>query len=346
MRAMRREAARTQTISLEPHGFTDVQPMARGGTGDVLRAHEPGMGRTVALKVFTAPGGADIANRELALAGWLGMHPHLVTVHGRGRTSSGHDYLVMPWYDGGSLADEVYRRGPLPVAESLVLAVKLAGALAHLHSHGVVHRDVKPANVLLSAAGEPVLADFGLATLPGEAPAPAAGLTPLHAAPEVLRGEVSTPRSDVWSLVSTLCTVLDRSDVPLPLGALLAAATSPDPDQRPSDGGALTTLLQGTQELLGLPMTPVPAMVNRQSPPSPSPAQPIPVPQPSRGMWTERPEIAAPEPIWSPAGPETVLRNPPPAPKRNPWPAIAVGTLGGTALAVLVLFVAGVLHLL
>lgn len=302
------------------------------------------MGRAVALKVFTAPGGADIADRELAVAGWLGMHPHLVTVHGRGRTSSGHSYLVMPWYDGGSLADEVYRRGPLPVAESLVLAVKLAGALAHLHGHGVVHRDVKPANVLLSAAGEPVLADFGLATLPGEAPAPAAGLTPLHAAPEVLRGEVSTPRSDVWSLVSTLCTVLDRSDVPLPLGALLAAATSPDPEQRPSDGGALATLLQGTQELLGLPVTQVPAIMTRQSPPSPTP--PAAAPSPSRATWREQSETDAPEPIWSPAGPATVLRNPPPEPKRNPWPAIAAGTLGGTALAVLVLFLATSLNLL
>jgi hypothetical protein len=154
-------------------------------------------------------------------------------------------------------------------------------------------------------------------------------------------------------VVSTLCTVLDRSDVPLPLGALLAAATSPDPERRPSDGSALATLLQGTQELLGLPVTPVPAIMTRQSSPPPNlspasrPAPSLPAaPQSSRDSWSELSEMAAPEPIWSPTGPETVLRNPPPEPKPNPWPAIAVGTLGGTALAVLVLALASILNLL
>ncbi|HST86318.1 MAG TPA: serine/threonine-protein kinase [Kineosporiaceae bacterium] len=349
---MRRDASRGQTISLEPQGFTDVNPIARGGTGDVLRARQPAMGRTVALKVYTAPGGSECADRELAVAGWLGVHPHLVTVHGRGQTPSGHDYLVMPWYDGGSLADEVRRRGLLPVADSLRLGVKLAGALAHLHGRGVLHRDIKPANVLLTAAGEPVLADFGLAALPGEPQAPATSLTPLHAAPEVLRGEPSTPSSDVWSLVSTLCTVLDRSDLPAPLSTLLSTATSADPAQRPADGGALATELQAVQAQLDLPVTQVPAVP--QPPPAPTqpPASPIPQPAPPKppapaipgadlnSFWAaDRGQTVTPNPG------HTVLRNPPPAPRPNPWPGIAVGTLGGTALAMLVLVVASLLHL-
>jgi serine/threonine-protein kinase PknK len=328
---MRREA----TLSFEPQGFTDVEPIARGGMGEILRARETSMGRIVALKVFPDFDGSS-ADRELAVAGWLGVHPHLVTVHGRGRIPSGPEYLVMPWYDGGSLADEVRRRGPLPVAETLVLGVKLAGALAHLHRHGVVHRDVKPANVLISAAGEPALADFGLASLPGEAHQPAAGLTPLHAAPEVLRGEESTPRSDVWSLVSTLCTVLDRSDVPFPLAGLLTAATSVDPDQRPADGSELAARLQGVQELLDQPVTPIPAV---QAPTFAAPAVPAPAPAPA---W------AIPAPAnrpFSPPQPETVLRHPRPTTHRRPWKAIALGTLTGTALGLLVLVLASVLHL-
>ena len=331
---MRREA----TLSFEPQGFTDVEPIARGGMGEVLRARETQMGRTVALKVFPDLGSTDGADRELAVAGWLGVHPHLVTVHGRGHTPSGHDYLVMPWYDGGSLADEVRRRGPLPVAETLVLGVKLAGALAHLHRRGVVHRDVKPANVLLSAAGEPALADYGLACLPGETHQPAAGLTPLHAAPEVLRGEESTPRSDVWSLVSTLCTVLDRSDVPLPLADLLTAATSVDPDQRPGDGSELATRLQAVQEHLGLPVTEIPAVPAA----TPVPAPPVPAPAPAAPAW------AVPYPAgarFSPGPPETVLRNPRPTVAFPRWKALSLGTLSGSALGLLVLALASVLHL-
>ncbi len=403
---------RSQAISIDPQGFTNVDPIARGGTGDVLRAWQTAMGRTVALKVYTAIGGSDCADRELAVAGWLGVHPHLVTVHGRGLTPSGHDYVVMPWYDGGSLADEVRRRGPLPVAEVLCLGVKLAGALAHLHGHSVIHRDIKPANVLLTGAGEPILADLGLATLPGEPQGPAASLTPLHAAPEVLRGEPSTPRSDVWSLVSTLCTILDRSNIPLPLSDLLAAATCADPDQRPADGGVLATGLQAVQEQLGLPVTHVPAVPGLPSLPAPpapslrassSPA-PVPSPEPSSpialpssglplvspssalplpappsfaassaapsppspslappssaspfsgppapgSLFTAPPVLPVPEYLRTPgssSGGETVLRNPPPVTRRNPWLAIAAGTLAGTVLAVLVLTLASLLHL-
>jgi serine/threonine protein kinase len=346
---MSRNARRGQAISLEPQGFTDLEPAGRGGSGDVLRAREPLMGRTVALKIYTATDGGDSAERELAVAGWLGVHPHLVTVHGRGRTPSGHDYLIMPWYHGGSLAEEVRLRGALPVPDALRLGVKLAGALAHLHGHGVIHRDIKPANVLLTAAGEPVLADLGLATLPGEPQAPAASLTPLHAAPEVLRGEPSTPSSDVWSLVSTLCAVLDRTALPLPLSDLLDAATSPDPNQRPVDGGALATRLQAVQEMLGLPVTPVPAFPVAAEPPPP-----VPAPSPSPSYEPEAVEmpaaLAVPGPAdlgiaWSPGGVETVLRNPPPPLPATAWPAIAAGVLTGTALAILALIVASVLHL-
>jgi serine/threonine protein kinase len=357
---MARVARHSVTDVVTFPGFTDVVHVARGGTGDILHARETGMGRTVALKVFRTPDGDEQADRELTVAGWLGLHPHLVTVHGRGWTSTGQPFVVMPWYGGGSLADQVRREGLLPVDEALRLAVKLAGALAHLHGHGVVHRDVKPANVLLTTAGEPVLADFGLATLPGEPEAPAAGLTPVHAAPEVLRGEPSTARSDVWSLASTLCTVLDRRDVPSALIRLLAAATSPGPDERPAAAGVLVADLQEIQTHLGVAVTEVPAVpatppalsvpaaptvprIPGVAPPAPRPAAPArsaPVP-------AVPPADPDPEPAYAerPAADVTVLRDPPPPPRRNPWPAVLGGALAGSALAVAVLSAATVLDL-
>lgn len=364
---MGRVTRRTVTSDVTLPGFTDVVHVTRGGTGDILRARETGMGRTVALKVFRTPDGDDQADRELTVAGWLGLHPHLVTVHGRGWTPTGEAFVVMPWYDGGSLADEVRRAGLLPVDEALRLGTKLAGALAHLHGHGVVHRDVKPANVLLTNAGEPVLADFGLATLPGEPEAPAAGLTPVHAAPEVLRGEPSTARSDVWSLASTLCTVLDRRDAPLALIRLLAAATSPVPEERPAAAGVLAAELQAIQAGLGLPVTEVPAV------PAPPPAlsvpaaptvPPIPRAAPVRPAEPSTHRAGQPEPMAAtphappPADPATgpafedppdaaltVLRDPPPPPRRNPWRAVIGGALAGAALAVAVLTAAAVFDL-
>ena len=299
--AVRRRAARP-----ELPGFTDVTHVARGGSGDVLRAREPEMGRTVAIKVYTAAGGEACAERELTVAGWLGIHPHLVTVHHRGRTASGLPYVVMPWYAGGNLADEVRRRGPLPVDETLRLGTRLAGALAHLHRMGILHRDVKPANVLFGAGGEPVLADLGLAALPGEPQRPAMGLTPLHAAPEVLRGEPSTPESDVWSLGSTLCSILDRGGLPAELARLLDAATATDPNARPPDGAALAAGLQAVQARLGLPVTEIPGAAT-----------------PSTGTATPPTGVtASPTGVTtSPTG--TATPSPGPVARRRPVPTLA-----------------------
>jgi serine/threonine-protein kinase PknK len=353
-------------------GLTEVVHVARGASGDVLRAREPGMGRAVAVKVYTAVHGSACAEREVAVAGLLGVHPHLVTIHRHGRTPHGHAYVVMPWYEGGSLADVVRDRGPMPVTEALGLGVRLAGALAHLHGHGVVHRDVKPANVLLTGTGEPVLADLGLATLPGEPPAPAAGLTPLHAAPEVLRGEPATPASDVWSLVSTLCTITDRSDLPAALTDLVREATSADPHRRPQTGADLVTRLQQVQRQLGLQVTQVPTAPTRPAlprptspphpaaPPSlsgplpPTTPQPSALPQPpavppspagsDSGGLSGQVRPGAPSGQGPPGGDETVLRDPPSRTRQNPWPGIVAGALAGTTLAVLLLTLVSLLH--
>jgi serine/threonine-protein kinase PknK len=303
-------------------GFTDVVHVATGGSADVLRAWQPAMGRMVAIKIYGDQGSRD-ADHELTVSGRLSVHPRLVAVHERGRTPSGHAYLVMPWYDGGSLGEAVGTWGPLPLAQALRIGVNLADALAHLHRHGILHRDVKPGNVLLTLAGEPVLADLGIAALPEERHVPPPGLTRHYAAPEILQGCLATPKSDVWSLVSTLRAVIDPQDVPTELGQLFDLATSADPAQRPSWGGALAIQLQAMQARLGLPVTELTA-------PSPPPLAPA---------AAGRAEQATTPASGALAGDETLLRPPPPG-RRTIWPALAAGALTGTVLGILALAVA------
>src|SRR4051812_1152835 len=99
--------------------FTDVVLVASGVTSQVFRARQPAMARLVAIKVLTSTGDRAVRvrfDRELATVGQLGWHPQLVTVLESGVSPAGVPYLVMPWYGRGSLADELTRRGPLPVA--------------------------------------------------------------------------------------------------------------------------------------------------------------------------------------------------------------------------------------
>ncbi len=175
--------------------------------------------------------------------------------------------------------------GPLAVPDVTRIGVKIAGALHTAHQRDVLHRDVKPENILITDFGEPALADFGISTLAGGA---ATGLTsaytPSHAAPEVLRGQPADVRSDVYTLGSTLYHLLrgapafghtgatglaqfvdgvlnqpppslQRDDLPEPVRAAVLAAMAKDPDQRPQSAQAFGQLLQQAQYAAGLPIT-------------------------------------------------------------------------------------------
>src|SRR5690606_30345315 len=118
--------------------------------------------------------------------------------------------LVMPYHRGGSLDDRIKKSGPLPLREVLRIGVKLAGALETAHRIGIVHRDVKPGNILHSRYGEPQLTDFGTARISGafETSSDLITASPAFAAPEVLQGATPTPAADVYSLAATLFCLL------------------------------------------------------------------------------------------------------------------------------------------
>lgn len=194
-------------------GYLDLQPLAQGGFSVVYRAFQESFNRTVALKVIEVDLGDPTAQAtfwaECAATGRLTGHPNIVTVLDSGLTSDGRPYLTVDYYERGSLADRLRSEGPLPVDEVLRIGIKIAGALETAHSAGILHRDVKPQNILMSQFGEPALADFGIAAFDAESAARVVGaLTPVHAAPEVIAGQPASRSSDVYSLGSTLYLLL------------------------------------------------------------------------------------------------------------------------------------------
>ncbi|MEU7906468.1 protein kinase domain-containing protein [Actinoplanes sp. NPDC049118] len=288
---MRRQETGTTT---NPHigvpGCADATEIGHGGFGIVYRAWQPAFSRTVAVKVLAADR-LDAAararfEREVQAMGRLSGHPHIVTVHQAGHTEAGNPYILMSYEEGGSLAGRV---GAAPWPEVTAGGVAIAGALESAHRAGVLHRDVKPENILISRYGDLKLADFGLARpvrrgTPREQRTVTASL--LHTAPEVLRGEPASAASDVYALASTLvhwlsgeppfAPVADESvpgliariataappdlrprGVPEPVCAALEQAMAKDPAARPPSAARFAEALQQAQRECGGPVTPL-----------------------------------------------------------------------------------------
>ncbi len=257
-----------------PAGYTDVQQLARGGFAVVYRAHDERFDRTVALKVLTLDGLDERILRrfraECMATGRVSAHPHIVTVYDAGTTPGHRPWLSMEFCSGGTMADRVEREGAMKVPDVLDAGGKLASALQAAHGAGILHRDVKPQNVLVTAYGEAALADFGIArvTTEGDAITQTAAFTVVHSAPEILEGADATVPSDVYSLASTLYSMLAgraayareasiglaplvtrilrgevpplaRDDLPAGLEDLLRAALSSDPARRPQSAAEL-----------------------------------------------------------------------------------------------------------
>jgi serine/threonine-protein kinase PknK len=195
-------------------GVQEPDEIGRGGFGTVYRAEEPEFGRSVAVKVIQDRLDDDEVRRAFArecqAMGRLSGHPHIVSVHRGGTTDAGSPYIVMDLMDGGSLADRLRREGPLTWPEVLDIGVAVAGALETAHRAGILHLDVKPANVLVSRFGEPKLADFGISRLPGVTATTDGRVRAsiAYAAPERLLDGTATPSADLYSLGGTLYTLL------------------------------------------------------------------------------------------------------------------------------------------
>jgi hypothetical protein len=279
-------------------GYEDLVEVGRGGFGVVYRATQPAFHRTVAIKVIVGArldqSATERFERECRATGALSAHPNIVAVYGAGRTVEGDPFLVMDHLSGGSVAERVARDGTCSPAETAALGVAMCGALETAHRAGIVHRDVKPENILYSSFGSPQLVDFGIARMRSayETRSGSISATLAHAAPEVVAGAPATPSADVYSLASvlhhmlvghppfwkpdedSLAPLLARIStqappslvehgVPAELAAAIAGALAKSPAERPPSAAAFGEQLQEALRTDGLdaPTMPVPLTV-------------------------------------------------------------------------------------
>jgi len=209
--------------------------LGSGGMGTVWRAVDEVLGREVAVKELVFPHGLSDADRdvlrertrrEARLAARLD-HPSAVTVFDVVE-EHGTPFLVMELVEARTLSDVVRSDGPLTPQRAGEVGLCVLGALEAAHRHGIVHRDVKPGNVLLGTDGRVVLTDFGIATSSGDASITSTGMllgSPSYIAPERARGQQPGPASDLWSLGATLFTAVEGRP-PYDAGDPLATVTA------------------------------------------------------------------------------------------------------------------------
>jgi serine/threonine protein kinase len=220
------------TIEL-PTRYRVVRRIATGGMASVYSAEDSVLGRPVAIKVLSEAMGADEAargrfTREGRAAARVSDHPHVVTIYDVGETEADPPvaFMVMELLSGGTIDDRLKSGGPIPHGDALRWLSEAASALDAAHAAGIVHRDVKPANLLLDANGSLKVGDFGIATLGPESRLTMTGQvigTAAYFAPEQAMGQPSTPASDRYSLAVVAFELLTGSR-PFPDAAPAAQA--------------------------------------------------------------------------------------------------------------------------
>src|SRR5918912_169517 len=184
-----------------------VRPLGSGGMGEVYLARDRVLGRDVALKVLRKQYAGDDEfaerfKREAMSAASL-SHPNIIQVYDRGETEEGASYIAMEYVPGGTLKERIFRDGALEAADAAGIGAQVAEALGAAHDRGMVHRDIKPQNVLLTARGGAKVADFGIARAGSSATISRTGSvlgTAGYMSPEQALGKPATPKSDLYSL--------------------------------------------------------------------------------------------------------------------------------------------------
>jgi hypothetical protein len=344
-------------------GIDSVIEIGRSVTHTTYQVRDVASGRELVIKLLNAghdwPGLAERFEREQAAMAALGGHPNIVAVLGYGWTETGMPYIVTGGALGGSIADRL--RGPTPMTgpDILSLGVRLAGALESAHRAGVVHGDLRPADMMLSPNGEPLLADFGVVTLVRPSAIDVTDPAELaHVAPELLDGEPATFASDLYALTSALFTLfnglpayvrpgdqsiipvikriasdplpdLAAKNVPIPVIDALSRGMSKDPADRHHQVQDFGRSLQQAQVALGLPMTEMVMLGAPRAMSSASATGPAPV--------------AATPPAPAPPGPvPPVASSGPPSgtPASNRRPLIIGGVVAAVVIVALIAFLA------
>jgi eukaryotic-like serine/threonine-protein kinase len=244
-------ASEKPTSVIRPAGsrFQKLRQLGSGGFGTVWLAKDTQLNRTIAIKMAHAPD-AETEERMLREARALAAvhHPNCVRVYDI--VSEGDSLgLIMEYIEGEQLAEVVHGRSVLSDLQAARLWLTMAGALSAAHAKGVLHRDVKPANVIIDPEGMPHLIDFGIARSKGDQTLTAAGMmvgTPDFLAPETATGATATPASDAWQLAATVSFALaghpPRGVRENAMAALMAAAKAEPLSQLPMRSSHLRLL--------------------------------------------------------------------------------------------------------
>ncbi|MFJ2084984.1 protein kinase [Micromonospora chokoriensis] len=233
-----------------------LSPLGQGGMGRVWKARDEVLHRDVAIKELVPPPGLtdeerrEMRERSLREARAIARlnHANVVRIFDVLRTD-GDPWIVMEYVASKSLQDTLAEDGPVSVARTVEIGLGVLGALSAAHKAGVMHRDVKPGNVLLGEDGRVVLTDFGLATIPGDPNVTRTGMvlgSPAYISPERARDGTAGPEADLWSLGATLYAAVEGKSPyarPSAIGTLAALATEPIPP--PKNAGPLKAVLNG-----------------------------------------------------------------------------------------------------